>query len=262
MTSTSTRSLQRLPEDLTLTPQQLSKLSALSIYTTKDLFSKTDLELVELCDWDPASVREVTRRVARWIAPGAENVRISMLNRTLRKNVSLLHLSVGALGSANVSGCERRSFQVTILSDRVGTAGPAVGWWDTLFDGYRGKPAIIYCEFLMKRFQRSHSHILSHIFFPVRLSVPRVVARPKSASPLQSWPPRHCYVQGTNHHRQTTRRGFVELFILTRRAPSALSGKYCGNFELNNVLIRSAQCVVQKRVFVSIDANLVSGLQF
>ncbi|RUS19596.1 P-loop containing nucleoside triphosphate hydrolase protein [Endogone sp. FLAS-F59071] len=73
MTSTSTRSLQRLPEDLTLSAQQLSKLSALSIYTTKDLLSKTDLELVELCDWDPASVREVTRRVARWIAPGAEN---------------------------------------------------------------------------------------------------------------------------------------------------------------------------------------------
>ncbi|RUS30483.1 hypothetical protein BC938DRAFT_479327 [Jimgerdemannia flammicorona] len=76
MTSTSTRTLHRLPPSLALTPSQLSRLSALSIQTTKDLFSRTELELVELCDWDPAAVHNVVRRVARWIAPAAANVRI------------------------------------------------------------------------------------------------------------------------------------------------------------------------------------------
>ncbi|KAG9296940.1 hypothetical protein G9A89_006895 [Geosiphon pyriformis] len=73
----SNRNLGRLPARLALTSKQLTELSFYPrhpICTSQDLLSKTELELVECCDWDFETVREVQKKCARWIAPKSVSV--------------------------------------------------------------------------------------------------------------------------------------------------------------------------------------------
>ncbi|KAK9763823.1 DNA repair protein RAD51 [Basidiobolus ranarum] len=87
--SASSRKLARLPEHLSLTSSQLSKLQSLStnpITTCKDLLARTGYELVETCDWDFATANQVLNTISKVVAPTPTTV-LDMLLESRNKHV-------------------------------------------------------------------------------------------------------------------------------------------------------------------------------
>ncbi|CAG8462535.1 1646_t:CDS:2 [Ambispora gerdemannii] len=85
---TSNRSLCRIPPHLALEPKQLRKLKEYPrqpIITTHGLLSRTELELVECCDWSFETARVVQRKCAHWVAPKSVRVREMLGNNDIKK---------------------------------------------------------------------------------------------------------------------------------------------------------------------------------
>ena len=66
----STRKLTRLNPKLGKTTiYKLNCFPRTPVSTTKELFSRTELELVERCNFKVETVKNIQKRAARWIAP-------------------------------------------------------------------------------------------------------------------------------------------------------------------------------------------------
>ena len=66
----STRKLTRLKPKLgKKTIYKLNCFPRTPVNTTKELFSRTELELVERCNFKVETVKNIQKRAARWIAP-------------------------------------------------------------------------------------------------------------------------------------------------------------------------------------------------
>ncbi|CAG8502188.1 4763_t:CDS:2 [Ambispora leptoticha] len=120
---TSNRSLCRLPPHLALEPKQLRKLKEYPrqpITTTHGLLSRTELELVECCDWSYETARIIQRKCAQWIAPKSIRVREMLGNPGTDSNAKKLSPSFFTTTLVNLDSALGGGIHCASLTEIVG----------------------------------------------------------------------------------------------------------------------------------------------